>query len=323
MASVGVSNCFEVLVNGISMLIESNLRNLDLTWNLLFWKSSIFKTKATDCNLVITNNVCGYLSTIGQVCSNFYRFDIKSSHGCPSNISMTTLLIRIMILLLYCYWICSFKERNSYFWMLLTINICNYGIIICNVLCENHHYKIHVIDKINHLTIINVFCILCWMREVELDEILRTNAKRKIIDDVNGYINNMVGKKPMPYKSQLAELVKTIVTIGFNVETVEYTNILFTACDVGGRDNQNIHDIMFVVNGNGCDGTDSAEEELIINRMYMPAHDELKDLPSKMSANEVTKRLDLNQFAALIWIVCVNIDTMDNLVDIHFTFAIQ
>ncbi len=36
--------------------------------------------------------------------------------------------------------------------------------------------------------------------------------------------------------SQLGEIVTTIPTIGFNVETVEYKNINFTCWDVGGPD---------------------------------------------------------------------------------------
>ena len=34
---------------------------------------------------------------------------------------------------------------------------------------------------------------------------------------------------------QLGEIVRTIPTIGFNVETVEYKNIIFTVWDVGGQ----------------------------------------------------------------------------------------
>ena len=39
-----------------------------------------------------------------------------------------------------------------------------------------------------------------------------------------------------PALSQLGEIVTTIPTIGFNVETVEYKNISFTVWDVGGQD---------------------------------------------------------------------------------------
>ncbi len=44
------------------------------------------------------------------------------------------------------------------------------------------------------------------------------------------------GKTTILYKLKLGEVVTTIPTIGFNVETVEYKNINFTCWDVGGRD---------------------------------------------------------------------------------------
>lgn len=44
------------------------------------------------------------------------------------------------------------------------------------------------------------------------------------------------GKTTILYKLKLGEIVTTIPTIGFNVETVEYKNICFTVWDVGGQD---------------------------------------------------------------------------------------
>ena len=41
------------------------------------------------------------------------------------------------------------------------------------------------------------------------------------------------GKTTILYKLKLGEIVTTIPTIGFNVETVEYKNISFTVWDVG------------------------------------------------------------------------------------------
>ncbi|KAF0930961.1 hypothetical protein E2562_038369, partial [Oryza meyeriana var. granulata] len=45
-----------------------------------------------------------------------------------------------------------------------------------------------------------------------------------------------IGKTTILYKLKLGEIVTTIPTIGFNVETVEYKNISFTVWDVGGQD---------------------------------------------------------------------------------------
>ena len=44
------------------------------------------------------------------------------------------------------------------------------------------------------------------------------------------------GKTTILYKLKLGEVVTTVPTIGFNVETVKYKNISFTVWDVGGQD---------------------------------------------------------------------------------------
>ena len=43
------------------------------------------------------------------------------------------------------------------------------------------------------------------------------------------------GKTTLLYKLKLGEVVTTIPTIGFNVETVVYKHISFTVWDVGGQ----------------------------------------------------------------------------------------
>ena len=134
------------------------------------------------------------------------------------------------------------------------------------------------------------------------------------------------GKTTILYKLKLGEVVTTIPTIGFNVETVEYKNISFTVWDVGGQDKirplwrhyyQNTQGIIFVVDSNDRERIDdssgadnSAKEEL--HRML--AEDELRDaivlvfankqdLPNAMSVNEVTERLGLNQLRNRQWYI--------------------
>merc|ERR1719197_2217196 len=90
------------------------------------------------------------------------------------------------------------------------------------------------------------------------------------------------GKTTITYKLQLGEVVHTIPTIGFNVETVTYKNVNMTIWDVGGQTKirplwrhyyQNIDGIIFVVdsndkermsafNQNGQEQPDSAGMEL-------------------------------------------------------------
>lgn len=121
------------------------------------------------------------------------------------------------------------------------------------------------------------------------------------------------GKTTILYKLKLGEIVTTIPTIGFNVETVEYKNISFTVWDVGGQDKirplwrhyfQNTQGLIFVVDSNDRERVNEAREELT----RMLAEDELRDavllvfvnkqdLPNAMNAAEITDKLGLHSFA--------------------------
>merc|ERR1719178_667237 len=80
------------------------------------------------------------------------------------------------------------------------------------------------------------------------------------------------GKTTILYKLKLGEVVTTIPTIGFNVETVEYKNIKFTVWDVGGQDkirklwrnySQGTEGIIFVIDSSDRDRIEDAREELM------------------------------------------------------------
>ena len=79
------------------------------------------------------------------------------------------------------------------------------------------------------------------------------------------------GKTTILYKLKLGEIVTTIPTIGFNVETVEYKNISFTVWDVGGQDKirplwrhyfQNTQGLIFVIDSNDRERVNEAKDEL-------------------------------------------------------------
>ncbi|KAF9597461.1 hypothetical protein IFM89_018907 [Coptis chinensis] len=61
----------------------------------------------------------------------------------------------------------------------------------------------------------------------------RLFAKKEMRILIVGF--DVAGKTTILYKLKLGEIVTTIPTIGFNVETVEYKNINFTVWDVGVR----------------------------------------------------------------------------------------
>merc|ERR1712057_5330 len=114
------------------------------------------------------------------------------------------------------------------------------------------------------------------------------------------------GKTTILYKLKLGEVVTTIPTIGFNVETVEYKNINFSVWDVGGQDKirklwrhyyQNTEGLIFVVDSSDRDRIDDAREEL----SKMLADPEMaeavvlvfankQDLPHAMSSTEVAEK---------------------------------
>merc|ERR1711869_24727 len=120
-----------------------------------------------------------------------------------------------------------------------------------------------------------------------------------------------MGKTTVLYKLKLGEVVTTLPTIGFNVETVEYKNIKFTVWDVGGQDKirklwrhyyQGSHGLIFVIDSSDRDRIEDARDEL----WKMLADDEMKDavllvfankqdLPNAMNTSEVADKLDLHR----------------------------
>merc|ERR1719408_805659 len=127
------------------------------------------------------------------------------------------------------------------------------------------------------------------------------------------------GKTTILYKLKLGEVVTTIPTIGFNVETVEYKNISFTVWDVGGQDKirplwrhyyTGTQGLIFVVDSNDRDRVEDAREEL----MKMLNEDEMRDaillvfankqdLPNAMTAAEVTEKLGLHKMGNRQWFI--------------------
>eukprot|EP01044_Picomonas_judraskeda_P032226 COSAG03_NODE_12368_length_550_cov_1.141907_1_plen_146_part_10 len=118
------------------------------------------------------------------------------------------------------------------------------------------------------------------------------------------------GKTTVLYQLKLGEVVTTIPTIGFNVETVEHKNLTFTVWDVGGKDKirplwrhyyQNTQAVIFIVDSNDRDRLDEAHDEL--HRML--SEDELRaasllvlankqDLPNALSTQVIADRLRLH-----------------------------
>ncbi|CAE6434391.1 hypothetical protein ACGC1H_001397 [Rhizoctonia solani] len=117
------------------------------------------------------------------------------------------------------------------------------------------------------------------------------------------------GKTTILYRLQIGEVVSTIPTIGFNVESVTYKNIKFQVWDLGGQSSirpywrcyyANTHAIIYVIDASDHDRLQTSRAELLT----MLAEEELKgvpvlvfsnkqDVPGALPPGEVSDRLGL------------------------------
>eukprot|EP00743_Colponemidia_sp_Colp-15_P002732 GILK01002959.1.p1 GENE.GILK01002959.1~~GILK01002959.1.p1 ORF type:complete len:391 (-),score=59.54 GILK01002959.1:179-1351(-) len=138
------------------------------------------------------------------------------------------------------------------------------------------------------------------------------------------------GKTTILYQLKLGEIVTTIPTIGFNVETVHHKNIDFTIWDVGGRGKlrallrhyyAGTHAVIFVVDSNDRDRISEARDEL--HRQASEAElagtillvlSNKRDLPNSLSREEVSAGLDMHSLhhrAALFEICAITGDGLE------------
>ena len=127
------------------------------------------------------------------------------------------------------------------------------------------------------------------------------------------------GKTTVLYKLKLGEVVTTIPTIGFNVETVEYKNISFTVWDVGGQQKiralwqhyfQDTQGVIYVVDSNDPQRLEEAKEELdnvlADDRMrdcVLLVFANKQDMPHAASTTEITDKLGLQHHRERQWFI--------------------
>ncbi|XP_046561355.1 LOW QUALITY PROTEIN: ADP-ribosylation factor-like protein 1 [Haliotis rubra] len=132
-----------------------------------------------------------------------------------------------------------------------------------------------------------------------------TRERRILILGLDG-----AGKTTILYRLQVGEVVTTIPTIGFNVETVTYKNLKFQVWDLGGQTSirpywrcyySNTDAIIYVVDSMDRDRIGISKQELV----SMLEEDELKkaalvvfankqDIEGAMSVSEVANALGLS-----------------------------
>ncbi|KAJ8518344.1 hypothetical protein ONZ45_g4567 [Pleurotus djamor] len=117
------------------------------------------------------------------------------------------------------------------------------------------------------------------------------------------------GKTTILYRLQLGEVVSTIPTIGFNVETVQYKNIKFQVWDLGGQSSirpywrcyfPNTAAIIYVIDASDTDRLTTSKTELLT----MLSEEELRgvpllvfcnkqDMPNALKPEEISEKLGL------------------------------
>ncbi|KAK1338189.1 hypothetical protein QTO34_001303 [Cnephaeus nilssonii] len=123
------------------------------------------------------------------------------------------------------------------------------------------------------------------------------------------------GKTTILYKLKLGEVVTTVPTIGFNLETVEYKNISFVVWDVHSQDKSRVfwsqycpgrHGLIFVVDSTDHERMDEARQEMM--RMMTELKDVVllvlankQDLPNAMNTAEITDKLGLHSLHNRNW----------------------
>jgi ADP-ribosylation factor protein 6 len=133
------------------------------------------------------------------------------------------------------------------------------------------------------------------------------------------------GKTTIMYKVKMNETVKTIPTVGFNVETMEYKNLSMLMWDIGGQDRiralwkhyfTGTDALIFVVDS--CDITRIEEVKEEICKLLID--DELKgcplliyankqDLGGALNPNTLSEKLEMNNIRDRKWMVQSTIAT--------------
>lgn len=125
------------------------------------------------------------------------------------------------------------------------------------------------------------------------------------------------GKTTILYRLQIGEVVTTIPTIGFNVETVQYKNIKFQVWDLGGQTSirpywrcyyADTKAVVYVVDSSDRERLEInkvellamlAEEELVDAKLLVFANKQ--DQPDAMTPAEVSEGLGLDTLKGRQW----------------------
>ncbi|KAI9296622.1 ARF/SAR superfamily [Neoconidiobolus thromboides FSU 785] len=127
------------------------------------------------------------------------------------------------------------------------------------------------------------------------------------------------GKTTMLYRLQLGEVVSTIPTIGFNVESVTYKNVNFQVWDLGGQTSirpywrcyyANTDAVIYVVDSCDKDRISTSKEELLSMLEEEDLQDAVllvfankQDMQGAMTSAEVSEALGLSHLKNRQWAI--------------------
>jgi small GTP-binding protein len=127
------------------------------------------------------------------------------------------------------------------------------------------------------------------------------------------------GKTTIMYKIKMNETVKTIPTVGFNVETMEYKRLKITMWDVGGQDKirvlwkhyfTNTDCLIYVVDSCDRERIEEASEELKkmlidpeLENACLLVYANKQDMNGALSPSEITEKLELKELKNRKWLV--------------------
>ncbi|KAF8677146.1 hypothetical protein GQ55_1G023000 [Panicum hallii var. hallii] len=125
------------------------------------------------------------------------------------------------------------------------------------------------------------------------------------------------GKTTILYRLHMGEVLSTVPTVGFNVEKVQYKNVVFTVWDVGGQEKlrslwkmylSNSDALIYVVDSLDRERIGDARQEfqtiikdpLMANSIILVFANK-QDLRGAMSTDEVSEGLGLHDLRNRIW----------------------
>lgn len=151
------------------------------------------------------------------------------------------------------------------------------------------------------------------------------NAFMKLFDNLFGSREMRVvmlgldaaGKTTILYKLHIGEVLSTVPTIGFNVEKVQYKNVIFTVWDVGGQEKlrplwrhyfNNTDALIYVVDCCDRDRVSKAASEFkqiiedpLMQHSVILVFANKQDLPRALSPSEIVTALGLQGMKNRKW----------------------